>query len=377
MKIAIDIRNIGKKRTGDETVFLNVTRELAQVDSENEYVLCIDDRSTEELEAIKNRLGIGGKKNFSICPLGSGNKFFWNAFLVPQFARREKIDVYHTQYIVPFCMPASVRIVTHVHDISFCVFPEAIGTIDLFFLRVLIPRALRRANAIVAVSEFTKKEIGKYYGAKVEQKTHVIKNGIERSSKDVVSAETCARVRKAHNLPERFFLNVGTLQPRKNIPFLLRAFDAFADRMQDVGLVLTGNRAGHNADNAVATTLKTMRHADRIIFTGYVESGDLLALYALSLAAVFPSRYEGFGLPVGEALLSGTSVLASDIPPHHEIGGEQVRYFDPGDIANLSRMLYDSSIAEKNVLPRNVPDSALPRWSDAAEKVRDLYQSLF
>ena len=376
MKIAIDIRNIGKKRTGDETVFFNLTHELAKIDTENEYFLCIDERPAEELEGIQNRLGIGEKKNFSICPLGSGNKFLWNAFLVPRFVRKEKIDVYHTQYVTPFFVPRKTRIVTHMHDVSFCVFPEAIGKLDLFFLRILIPLAMRRANAIVAVSEFTKGEVGRFYGAKAEKKTYVIQNGIERFSSESIFTETCARVRKAYHLPEKFFLNVGTLQPRKNIPFLLRAFDACADRVQDVSLVLTGNRSGHNADGAIATTLQTMRHSDRIIFTGYIENEDLPALYALSLAAVFPSRYEGFGLPVGEALLAGTFALVSDIPPHREVGGEYAQYFDAGDIAKLSQLLYDSSIAEKNVSSRDALDSTLPRWSVAAQKIRDLYRSL-
>ena len=102
MKIAIDVRNLGKGRTGDEVVFFELVKNLALIDDRNEYKLLIDDRSSKEIREISQLLGIDEKENFTLVQLGNGNKFFWNGWKVAQYCFREKIDIYHTQYIIPF-----------------------------------------------------------------------------------------------------------------------------------------------------------------------------------------------------------------------------------------------------------------------------------
>jgi hypothetical protein len=124
MRIGIDIRNIGKRRTGDEVVFLNLVRELVRLDSENEYFLFLEERSNEALRDIEKRLCIVGKKNFCLVTLPANNKFDWNLWYVPRYLRKNAIDIYHTQYIVPFFVPKRTKVVTHIHDVSFCAFPE-------------------------------------------------------------------------------------------------------------------------------------------------------------------------------------------------------------------------------------------------------------
>lgn len=378
MNIAIDIRNISKKRTGDETVFLNLVRELAKIDRENEYFLCIDLRPTKDLDAVRERLEIEGKKNFQLVPLGSGNKFVWSAWTIPRFVRREKIDIYHTQYIVPFCIPKKTKVVTHVHDVSFCVYPEMIAWKDLFFLRLLIPYSLRRADAIIAVSEFTRSEIRKYYGATAYSKTRMVSNGILpwKGGAQAVADEQRRALQKKYHLPEQFFLSVGTLQPRKNIPFLLRAFDVFADTVSGVSLVLTGDLLGHNADPEIGVALKDMRHIERILFSGYVEDADLPSVYTLSLCLVFPSKYEGFGLPIGEAIELGVPVVVSDTPAHREVAKNEARYFAPDRLDELTKLLYAVYIADASHTLKKPSNAGLPRWDESAKKLLEIYQSL-
>lgn len=378
MRIAIDIRNIGKKRTGDETVFFYLTRELVRIDFENEYFLCLDSRSGEDLENIAKRLSIEGRKNVRLCPLGSGNKFLWNAWTIPHFVRKEHIDIYHTQYILPFFIPKKTKLVTHIHDVSFCEFPEMISWKDRFFLSLLIPRSIRRANAVIAVSAFTQGEIGKWYGEEAKQKTHVILNGVaipDDANKEL-SEDRRDFLRAKYHIPEKFFLFVGTLQPRKNIPFLLRAFDRFADEFSDGYLVIVGNRFGHNADPNIEATLRDVKNEERVFFPGYVDSEDLFDIFRMSLCFVFPSRYEGFGLPIAEAIALGVPVLASDIPCNREVAGECVRYFPLENLDILSKLLYDA-FTQKRV----ICDSFLFRkrycWEDSARSALSLYQNLF
>ena len=126
MKIGIDIRNIGKKRTGDEVVFFNLVKNLAQIESQNEYHLFTDIIKEVELSEIKKSLNIADKKNFKVIPLKCPNKFVWNAWTLPQYLKKNPVDVYHTQYIVPFFVSQKIKIITTIHDVSFNAFPELI-----------------------------------------------------------------------------------------------------------------------------------------------------------------------------------------------------------------------------------------------------------
>jgi len=133
MRIGIDIRNIGKKRTGDEAVFFNLVKNLAELDNNNEYLLFTDILDENTLNEIKNRLDIESKKNFQIISLPTANKFTWNAWTLPQYLKKNPVDIYHTQYILPFLASKSIKLVTTIHDVSFNAYPEMIKITDLFF----------------------------------------------------------------------------------------------------------------------------------------------------------------------------------------------------------------------------------------------------
>lgn len=378
MRIAIDIRNIGKKRTGDETVFFNLVKELAKIDNENEYFLCIDTRAEKDLANIRQQLEIEERTNFHIYPLGNGNKFLWNGWTVPNFIRRMHIEVYHTQYIIPIFTPKSTKIITHIHDVSFRAYPKLIPPKDRLFLAILIPYSIRRADKIIAVSEFTKKEIGKWYGEEALKKVCVVKNGIcSRDDFGEISDSVSLSIREKYHLPEKFILYVGTLQPRKNIPFLLRAFDSVATRIPSASLVIAGNRFGYNKDTEIEKTLQIMKFSDRVLFPGYIEEQDLAVVYRLSKGFIFPSKYEGFGLPIGEAMDLGVPVLASDIPPHREIGGQNVRYFSLNALDELVELLYDIYTSEKIWDPKQESKDVLPRWNASAVALRKVYETFF
>jgi len=343
MKIAIDIRNIGKGRTGDEVVFFELVRNLARIDDENEYRLLIDNRSEEEIVKIAKRLGIENKNNFTIAELGSGNKFMWNIWSVPYYCKKEKIDIYHTQYIIPFFMPRDTKIVTHIHDVSFRAHKKFISKMDAFFLNTLIPRAIRKANKVIAVSQFTKDEIIKYYKVSPEKIT-VIYNAVSEEYKE---AKKNSNVREKYNLPDKYILALGTMQPRKNIPFLITIFAQVAKKVDDVHLVLVGKRS-HNFDNSIAKAINQYPQIkDRVVFTGYVDEKDKLSVFKEAEVFVFPSLYEGFGVPILEAFEAGVPVVASDIAPHKEIGGGGALYCHPKNIDQCKKMLYDALVNDK------------------------------
>ncbi len=373
MKIAIDIRNIGKGRTGDEVVFFGLVKNLAIIDTKNEYYLLIDDRSDKIVREIKSGLGILAKNNFKIVQLGSGNKFLWNIWGVPRYCRQKEIDIYHTQYIIPFFMPKMTKIITHIHDVSFKAHPEFISRWDSFFLNTLIPRAIKKSYKVIAVSQFTKDEIVKYY--KVEpQKVVVIYNAV---SEDYKHDKIDEDVRIKYNLPQKYILALGTMQPRKNIPFLIKAFAGIADKLPDINLVLVGKQA-HNFDNNISNVIEQYQHIkDKIIFTGYVDEKDKLAVFEGAELFVFPSLYEGFGVPILEAFEANVPVVASNIAPHREVGGDAVLYCDVDNIDQCKKVLYDVLVNAKireYILLKSKKQKVIFSWFNSAKKLQKLYQ---
>jgi len=377
MVIGIDIRNIGKKRTGDEAVFLNLVKNLAKIDSENEYLLLTDTNDNTVLQYTVLNLGIEDKNNFKIISLKTANKFTWNFWTLPQYLRKNPVDVYHTQYIVPFFVPRETKIITHIHDISFNFYSQFIRWTDLFFLKTLIPWSIRRADKVIAVSEFTKNEIIKYY-ATPSEKIEVICNSIGENFLQNYTGEKLKEIRKKYNLPEKYLLYVGTLQPRKNIPFLIRAFAKTKEKMPKHKLVLVGSKTAHNYDTAIDAEITRLNLQNDIIFPGYVEVSELLAIYKLADIFIFPSLYEGFGIPILEAMSAGIPVVASDIPVFREVAQEVAEYFHPESLDELEKAVYNTSINLK--LRNNLINSGKARinlfsWEKSAQKTLAIYQT--
>lgn len=378
MRVGIDIRNIGKKRTGDETVFFNLVKNLAQIDGTNEYFLLTDILDGNVLAGIKEKLGILDKKNFKVVSLKSGNKFIWNLFTLAGYLEKNPVDVYHTQYIVPFFVPKKIKIITHIHDVSFIAYPELISKIDIFFLKLLIPRSLRLADKIISVSEFTKQEIIKYYNTDPEKIEIVYNAANDNFSKDE-SPEKLEEVRKKYSLPKKFALYVGTMQPRKNIPMLINAFCGIKDKISGTKLVLVGNKNAHNFDNNINKSISDNNIKSDVIFPGYIDQEDLAAIYKLAEVFVFPSLYEGFGIPILEAFASKLPVLASDIQIHNEIAGEAALYFNPGSLDDFSEKLYNS-LADQNLREKLISSGSerinFFSWQRSAQEMLKIYEEL-
>ncbi len=343
---AIDIRLIGKKRTGDEAVFFNLTKALLARDTSHRYVLVTDEGDRAAVSAIRKRLGCDEQENVEIISLGGHNRFVWNFFSVPLFLLRRRIDVYHTQYILPFFVPRRTKVVEHIHDVSFSAHPEMIGWKDRLFLWLLIPRSIRRASLILTPSHFTKDEIIKYYKTP-EEKIVVVPNAVGEDFSVPIDDGTIARVREKYALPEKYLLYVGTLQPRKNIPFLIEAFALFQKRVSNTGLVIVGNRRAHHTDTRLDAVLKRTSSQKSIFFPGFIDQADLPSVIGGASVFVFPSLYEGFGIPMLEAFSCSVPVVAADIPSLREIGGEAALYFDPTNLADCTEKLYTLSVDQE------------------------------
>ncbi len=383
MRIGIDIRNIGKKRTGDEAVFFSYVKNLALIDSENKYLLFTDIAEEEILDKIKNDLEIKNKPNFSLIPLLAvgqlRNKFIWNMWTLPRYLQKNPLDVYHTQYILPFFTPKKIKLLTTIHDISFNFYPQFIKFSDLFFLKLLIPRSLKRADGIIAVSDFTKNEIIKFYKVAPEKITVAYNAAGDSFASFDYSEDKLGAIRKKYNLPEKFILYLGTMQPRKNLPVLIKAYAKIKKNIPELKLVLAGNKNAHNFDKKIDAKIEKYNLENDVIFTGYIEEGDKPVVYRLADLFVFPSLYEGFGMPILEAMASGTAVIASDIAPHREIAGSAAIYFYPKKAKELSRKIEDFFADEnlgKNLMVRGQEQVEKFSWKKTASTILSVYQKV-
>ncbi len=378
--VVIDIRLLGKKRTGDEMVFFHLTKEVLRIGEGYRYVLLTDDVEPGAIAVLAERLGCAGNSHARIISLPSRNRFVWNLWTLPRYLFRNTIDVFHTQYILPLCLPRRTKVAVHIHDVSFRAYPELIGWKDRFFLWLLIPRSLRRAARVIVPSQFTKDEIMRYYGTDPEKIT-VVPNSLGEEFLETVpdDQERDHDIRKKYHLPGRFIIAVGTLQPRKNIPFLIEAFAVLHKRLPDMKLVLVGNRDAHHIDPDIDRVIATHHLEEAVMFPGFVDKADLPYVIRLATAFALPSLYEGFGIPMLEAMSQDVPVAAADIPSLRETGGEAAAYFDPASLASCAEKLYTLCTDQK--CRQSLQGAGKERikhysWQKSATLLLDIYSKI-
>jgi len=378
MRIGIDIRNIGKQRTGDEVVFFNLAKNLALIDSENEYILCTDILDPSVLKDIAERLEIQNKPKFQIVSLKTANRFSWNFWTLSAYLRQNPVDIYLTQYITPFFVPKKIKIATIVHDVSFKVYAKFIKFSDLFFLKILMPLSFRRADKIIAVSRFTKSEIEKFYNMAPE-KVAWIHNAAGDNFRQEISAEKVAEIRKKYSLPEKFILYMGTLQPRKNLPTLIEAYAKLpTETRMKIKLVLAGGK-NRNYDNQIDARIEKYTLQANVLLPGFISEDDKPALFKLSYIFCNPSFYEGFGITILEAMTLGIPVIASDIPPHREVAEESIMYFNPENADELtgkiSELFLSPALYSEFSQKEKIRSTAF-FWKETAQKLASLFIEL-
>lgn len=234
-----------------------------------------------------------------------------------------------------------------VYDLSFIHHPETVSRRHLFFLRAVLPKVVRRAPAVITISETIRAEIADHYGID-DSSIHVVTPGCDLDRFDGDRHDGIV----IPGLPERFLLYVGTLEPRKNLPRLLEAYGLLRAANRDVPpLVLAGGigwRVGDLLDD-----LRVLVEEGSVIQLGYVDDRSVPAIYARATALVFPSVYEGFGLPAVEAMASGCPVIAGNRSALPEVVGDAGLLVDPFDSAAIASamdsLLHDASLVESLV----------------------------
>lgn len=277
-------------------------------------------------------------------------------------------------YSPDFTAPPSFRtprIVT-IHDLAFQVVPERAPAALRTYLEAVVPRMVRESAAIAAVSETTKRDLIQRLGTEPSRIT-VIPNAVDARFFAALPPDQPLRDRLG--LPVRYLLTVGTLEPRKNHLTLFEAIKALPDRSPP--LVVVG-RAGWDSD-LIVSGAKALASRGRVILLDYVDDHLLPCLYAGAEALIYPSWYEGFGLPVLEGLAAGVPVIASDVPAHREVGQDAVVFVDPADADGLRQAInsvVESTTPNPVAVERRKERARGYSWEKSGEILASLLRSV-
>jgi len=283
------------------------------------------------------------------------------------------VDVFHaTEHLLPRLR--RVRSVFTLHDLIFQFDPDSHKRLNIAFLRTMMPRFLRAADAIIAVSECSKRDAVRIYNMPAD-KIWVIYEGVDPRFEPIDDVAQLASIRRKYNLPQRFVLHLGTIEPRKNLTLLFEALTAL--NVERHALVVAG-KTGWLTDPIFAR-IGELGLQDRVLFTGYVPDEDLPALLSAASVLVMPSKYEGFGLPVLEAMACGTPVIASNASSLPEVGGDAALYAPPDDPSAwaelISRVLKDAAL-RASMREKGLRQAAKFRWDIAARQTAEVYSTL-
>ena len=362
MRFSVDAHAIGRHLTGNEVYVRSLLHALAAVDAEAEWIAYY---SLEQAAALAPRR--------VKTRLVSGNPFRRLGFDLPRWLRQDRPDLLHVQYTAPLDCP--VPVVVTVHDVSFLERPEYFTHTRALQLRLTVERTVARAARVITGSEFSRQAIARAYGLDPER-IAVVPNAAAALFRPLPRKAAAAWVRQRFQIPAPFILTVGDLQPRKNQVGLIRAFAEMLRACPQLPhhLVLAGKETWRGSEAARAA--EKCGVAQRVHFVGFIPDEALLQFYNGCEFFVFPSFYEGFGLPVLEAMACSRAVACSNMAAVHEVADAAALLFDPESTAEMVRAMLD--LAREAELRGRMERLGLQRsaqfsWRNTAHKTLEVY----
>ncbi len=368
MKIGLDIRSFLNKETGVGVYFKNLLYNIAKIDRDNEYFLfssSFRDRfEKEKIPAFQNYKFRDLKLPVSLL------NFLWFRIKFPPLGLffGTSLDLIHSPNPIP--IPGGRKKIITVHDLSFIDTPGFLMPEAKKYFSGTLKRSLEKADRIITVSEYSKERILEHFGTRFEDKITVIYHGCDL-------AEITEKPVK-FKLPEEFLLFTGTLEPRKNLTTLIKAYSLAGKKRSGLKLILAGKKGWMFEE--INRLISVLKLENDIIISEYLEREELKFLYKKAKILVFPSHYEGFGLPILEAADSELPVIASGLKVFKEIFREFPVYFeenDPEDLeGKISLLLEDKTMYERK---KNEARSVSKRfsWEKSAKETLKIYNELF
>lgn len=367
MRIAIEASAFWRDRAGSGTYVRNLLAALEKTAPEHDFLYLAASAQSASAGADvaqKGRLRrvINGLRHMA-----------WLQVSLPLQLRRVGADLLHAPIMIgPFWQPCPA--VFTILDLAIIDYPETSDPVWRSYVLLNLRLALARAKAVIAISESTRQDVIRHFSISPDL-VRVVPFGCDPRFKPVEDEERRAQVRAHLDLPERYLLFVGTLEPRKNIPRILRAFHLLkGGRSIPHKLVIVGQRGW--LYNEIFEEIAALGLEGDVVFTGYVDLQYLPAIYGMSDLLVFPSLYEGFGLPALEAMACGCPVLTSNRSSLPEVVGDAAICVDPTDVGAIAEAItavVSDPARRTRMAQQGLARSKLFSWERAAEETLAVY----
>ena len=365
MRFSVDAHAIGQHLTGNETYVRNLLNWFAALDRDADFVTYLSGEDAFDdvpRRFLKRRVAV--------------NPFVRLGFDLPRELRKDRPQLLHVQYTAPLLCP--VPVVASVHDVSFLEHPDYFTPFRALQLRCTVHRTVKTAARVITPSEFSKRRILSAYRLP-EDKVVVLPIGVASTFRPILREAAQKSVHASFGLSAPFILTVGDLQPRKNHIGLIRAFERLVGAYPQLPhhLVIVGKENWRAS--VVHAAAKRSSAADRIHFTGFVSDEVLLRLYGACDLFVYPSFYEGFGLPILEAMACSRAVACSKTSAMPEVADSAAILFDPNsedEIALAVRDLLLNPELRQRMERLGAQRAALFSWESTASKTLELYYAV-
>ena len=365
MKILFDLTALYDNFSGIERFASNIAKQFIILHPENEYVLVFKN------DVNSFYLDLAGNDKIDFVVLNGKNKLLFNQVTLFNYLKKQKnIDCF---YFLAFPEPILFKhksIVTAIHDLGCWDVGNTMTLHSKLYFKMSYRKTMRCAKTIITVSEFSKNRIiniGKVESDKIK----VVYNGIDKNFVKNTSMRARDKVCQKYNLPKNYILTLSTIEPRKNIKLLLMAYEKLLYENINVPLLVLAGRKGWKMENLLAGFSEKLR--DSIIFTGFIDDRDISVVYSNADFFVFPSRYEGFGIPPLEAMACGVPVISSNATSLPEVLGNAAVYFRSNDVLDLvdkmKDMLNIKTEDRKLLVSKGYEQAIKYSWREEASKL--------
>jgi len=397
MNIAFDLSQVPKNKTGVGIYALNLVTELIRLNSMNSrfrFYFFYQDDDPEWVHIIENAKNSAIPNQCNLIPINHKKyrnlaaRFLFEQYLLPHRCKKLNIDIlFSFHYTCPCILPINSKLkrVTVFHDMTFYLFPKLHQLVKRIYFKSLIPLSLKKSWKIISVSHSTKNDLIKMFPNINKDKIEVIHHGVKIETPPANTAESL----QSFNLEsKKYFLYVGTLEPRKNIPAIIEAFhewihtpDSFEtgswDSKNDFKLVIAGKKGWFY--ETIFETVIRLQIEDRVVFTGYVEEDVKQTLLSNAFMFIYPSFYEGFGLPVLEAMAYGIPVITGNTSSLPEVAGDAAILISPtetNEIADAMKILTSHTNYYNELAVKSISRAKKFSWKHTAEKTLSLFHTL-
>jgi len=374
MRIMIDARSVDTRQSGVGNYVTHLIKGLKEIDKKNHYILMVTAKQKgsmpETFSAFENHA----------VPFTSENHLLgdaWEFWALPRLLRKKGIDVFHGPAFLAPPFQNRFKSVATIHDLVAFHHPKTIPAKYAIYMRFLIRMMVKKARGIITDTACIKEEIIDFFNID-PARIFSVPIAVSDQFRPIEDQNLINQVKKRYGIQKRYFLYVGNIEPRKNLSNLFLACDSIRDKLsRDFQLVITGKKGWLYRE--IFETLAGTAFRNNVVFTQYVEKTDIPILYSGADFFVFPSLYEGFGLPILEAMRCGTPVITSSVSSMPEVAGAAALYVDPlkvNDIAEkIVSLAFDETLKQK-LKNKGFKQAAKFSWERTARLTQYVYETI-